>query len=120
MQLLAVYKVFRPELVTHTLPSRMKVSVSILKSGSIPLVTVGIFTSDLPACLSVWFQTGFKNYNSTWKAALSAVQKGNMAEVIAHPSLSVALKSKSTSRKRVRCAQSRELVSLSPPSLMVG
>ncbi|XP_060783504.1 centromere protein I isoform X1 [Neoarius graeffei] len=68
MQLLAVYKVFRPELVTHTLPSRMK--------------------------------TGFKNYSSTWKAALSAVQKGNMAEVIAHPSLSVALKSKSTSRKR--------------------
>lgn len=90
----------------------------MLKSGNIPLVTVGIFTSDIPACLSAWFQTGFKNYNSTWKAALTAVQKKNRAEVIADPSLSVELKGKSTSRKRVRCAQSRELV-FSPLSLMV-
>ncbi|MCI4379885.1 hypothetical protein PGIGA_G00233580 [Pangasianodon gigas] len=68
MQLLAVYKVFRPELVTLSVPSRMR--------------------------------TGFKNYNSTWKAALSAVQKKNRPEVMADLNLSVELKGKSTSRKR--------------------
>ncbi|KAF4085490.1 hypothetical protein AMELA_G00095760 [Ameiurus melas] len=68
MQLLAVFKVYRPELVTLSMPSRMK--------------------------------TGFKNYNSTWKAALSAVQKKNKAEVMADLRLSVELKGKSTSRKR--------------------
>ncbi|XP_026991383.1 centromere protein I [Tachysurus fulvidraco] len=68
MQLLAVYKVFRPELVTLSVPSRMR--------------------------------TGFKNYNSTWKAALSAVQKKARAEVTADFNLSVVLKGKSTSKKR--------------------
>ncbi|KAF5899913.1 centromere protein I, partial [Clarias magur] len=68
MQLLAVYKVFRPELVTMSVPSRMKL--------------------------------GFKNHNSTWKAALSAVQKRNRADVMADLSLSLELKGKSTSRKR--------------------
>ncbi|KAF7707235.1 centromere protein I isoform X2 [Silurus meridionalis] len=68
MQLLAVYKVFRPELVTLSVPSRMR--------------------------------AGFKNYNSTWKAALSAVQKKNRPEAMADLSLSLELKGKSTSRKR--------------------
>lgn len=40
MQLLAVYKVFRPELVTLSVPSRMKVSVSILTGGNIILFTM--------------------------------------------------------------------------------
>ncbi|KAK3536080.1 hypothetical protein QTP70_026930 [Hemibagrus guttatus] len=68
MQLLAVYKVFWPELVTLSVPSQMR--------------------------------TGFKNYNSTWKAALNAVQKKARAEATADHSLSVELKGKSTSRKR--------------------
>ncbi|XP_058253948.1 centromere protein I isoform X1 [Hemibagrus wyckioides] len=68
MQLLALYKVFWPELVTLSVPSQMR--------------------------------TGFKNYNSTWKAALSAVQKKARTEVTADLSLSVELKGKSTSRKR--------------------
>ncbi|KAI5629986.1 centromere protein I, partial [Silurus asotus] len=62
------------------------------------LCTVLIFTSDIPAFL--WFQAGFKNYNSTWKAALSAVQKRNRPEAMADLSLSLELKGKSTSRKR--------------------
>ncbi|XP_072519522.1 centromere protein I [Salminus brasiliensis] len=68
MQLLALYKVFRPELVSLSVPSRMR--------------------------------AGFKNYNSTWKAALTAVQRINRAELIADHSLTTELKEKSTSRKR--------------------
>uniref|UniRef100_A0AAR2K0W3 Centromere protein I n=1 Tax=Pygocentrus nattereri TaxID=42514 RepID=A0AAR2K0W3_PYGNA len=68
MQLLALYKVFRPELVSFSVPTRMR--------------------------------TGFKNHNSTWKAALTAVQRKNRAEVMADHSLTVEVKEKPTSRKR--------------------
>ncbi|KAI4880143.1 hypothetical protein NFI96_009039 [Prochilodus magdalenae] len=68
MQLLALYKVFRPDLVSLTMPSRIR--------------------------------TGFKNHNSTWKAALTAVQRKNRSEVMADHSLTVEVKEKSTSRKR--------------------
>ncbi|XP_062856620.1 centromere protein I [Trichomycterus rosablanca] len=68
MQLLALYKVFRPELVTLSVPSRMK--------------------------------TGFKNYNSTWKGPLSAVQRKNKGDVTDDLGLNVEIKEKSGSRKR--------------------
>ncbi|ROL47078.1 Centromere protein I [Anabarilius grahami] len=65
-QLLALYKVFRPDLVTLSLPSRAR--------------------------------TGFKNHNSTWKVALSAVQRKNKGAVLIDQSLDV--KEKPSSRKR--------------------
>ncbi|KAK1804497.1 hypothetical protein P4O66_020499 [Electrophorus voltai] len=68
MQLLALYKVFRPELVTLSVPSRLR--------------------------------TGFKNHNSTWKAALSAVQRKNRTQMMADHSLSLGVKGKPISRKR--------------------
>ncbi|KAI2656940.1 Centromere protein I [Labeo rohita] len=67
-QLLALYKVFRPDLVTLSLPSRVR--------------------------------TGFKNHNSTWKVALSAVQRKNKGAVLADQSLSLDVKEKPSSRKR--------------------
>ncbi|TRY56896.1 hypothetical protein DNTS_031022 [Danionella cerebrum] len=69
-QLLALYKVFRPDLVTVSLPSRMR--------------------------------TGFKNYNSTWKVTLSAVQKRNKGEVSVDHSLTLDVNEISLSRKRKR------------------
>lgn len=69
-QLLALYKVFRPDLVTLSLPSRAR--------------------------------TGFKNHNSTWKVALSAVQRKNKGAVLVDQSLSVDVKEKPSSRKRKR------------------
>ncbi|RXN26801.1 centromere I-like protein [Labeo rohita] len=68
-QLLALYKVFRPDLVTLSLPSRVR--------------------------------TGFKNHNSTWKVALSAVQRKNKGAVLADQSLSLDVKEKPSSRKRL-------------------
>ncbi|XP_022539377.1 centromere protein I [Astyanax mexicanus] len=68
MQLLALYKVFRPELVSLSVPSRMR--------------------------------AGFKNYNSTWKATLTAVQRKNRGDVTADLSLTTELKEKPASRKR--------------------
>ncbi|XP_076851250.1 centromere protein I [Brachyhypopomus gauderio] len=68
MQLLALYKVFCPDLVTLSMPSRLR--------------------------------TGFKNHNSTWKAALSAVQRKNRSHMLADHSLSVEVKEKPVSRKR--------------------
>uniref|UniRef100_A0A672SZ49 Centromere protein I n=1 Tax=Sinocyclocheilus grahami TaxID=75366 RepID=A0A672SZ49_SINGR len=70
-QLLALYKVFRPDLVTLSLPSRVR--------------------------------TGFKNHNSTWKVALCAVQRKNKSAVLVDQSLSLDVKEKPSSRKRVRC-----------------
>uniref|UniRef100_A0A8C2H4Y4 Centromere protein I n=1 Tax=Cyprinus carpio TaxID=7962 RepID=A0A8C2H4Y4_CYPCA len=70
-QLLALYKVFRPDLVTLSLPSRVR--------------------------------TGFKNHNSTWKVALSAVQRKNKGAVLVDQSLSLDVKEKPSTRKRVRC-----------------
>uniref|UniRef100_A0A8C2EU08 Centromere protein I-like n=1 Tax=Cyprinus carpio TaxID=7962 RepID=A0A8C2EU08_CYPCA len=67
-QLLALYKVFRPDLVTLSLPSRVR--------------------------------TGFKNHNSTWKVALSAVQRKNKGAVLVDQSLSLDVKEKPSSRKR--------------------
>lgn len=69
-QLLALYKVFRPDLVTLCLPSRAR--------------------------------TGFKNHNSTWKVALSTVQRKNKGAVLVDQSLSVDVKVKPSSRKRKR------------------
>uniref|UniRef100_A0A672N1F3 Centromere protein I-like n=1 Tax=Sinocyclocheilus grahami TaxID=75366 RepID=A0A672N1F3_SINGR len=70
-QLLALYKVYRPDLVTLSLPSRVR--------------------------------TGFKNHNSTWKVALSAVQRKNKGAVLVDQSLSLDVKEKPSTRKRVRC-----------------
>lgn len=98
MQLLALYKVFRPELVSFSMPSRMRVSVSVLKAAH-TAVRVRNLTS---ACFCELFQTGFKNHNSTWKAALKAVQRKNRTEVMADLSVTVGGKEKPTSRKRVR------------------
>ncbi|XP_051514011.1 centromere protein I-like [Myxocyprinus asiaticus] len=67
-QLLALYKVFHPDLVTLSLPSRVR--------------------------------TGFKNHNSTWKVALSAVQRRNKGAVMVDQSLSLGVKEKASSRKR--------------------
>lgn len=67
-QLLALYKVFRPDIVTLSLPSRAR--------------------------------TGFKNHNSTWKVALSAVQRKNKSAVLVDQSLSLDVKEKPSSRKR--------------------
>lgn len=47
-------------------------------------------------------QSGFKNHNSTWKVALSAVQKRNNGQVSSDISLTLGLKDKTNSRKRVR------------------
>ncbi|KAG7465055.1 hypothetical protein MATL_G00172050 [Megalops atlanticus] len=68
MHLLALYKVFCPELVTLSFPSKMK--------------------------------SGFRNHNSTWKVALSAVQKKNKAEVFSDIQLTVSVKKQPTSKKR--------------------
>uniref|UniRef100_A0A671SK36 Centromere protein I-like n=1 Tax=Sinocyclocheilus anshuiensis TaxID=1608454 RepID=A0A671SK36_9TELE len=70
-QLLALYKVYHPDLVTLSLPSRVR--------------------------------TGFKNHNSTWKVALSAVQRKNKGAVLVDQSLSLDVKEKPSTRKRVRC-----------------
>uniref|UniRef100_A0A8B9J694 Centromere protein I n=1 Tax=Astyanax mexicanus TaxID=7994 RepID=A0A8B9J694_ASTMX len=43
---------------------------------------------------------GFKNYNSTWKATLTAVQRKNRGDVTADLSLTTELKEKPASRKR--------------------
>ncbi|XP_055035036.2 centromere protein I [Misgurnus anguillicaudatus] len=69
-QLLALYKVFRPDLVTVSVSSRLK--------------------------------TGFKNHNSTWKVALSAVQRKNKGAVQVDDSLTLDVKEKASSRKRKR------------------
>ncbi|XP_066571135.1 centromere protein I [Amia ocellicauda] len=50
LALLSLYKVFCPEMVSLSMPSRIK--------------------------------NGFKNYNSTWKTALSVVQRNNKAEIL--------------------------------------
>ncbi|XP_066505410.1 centromere protein I [Hoplias malabaricus] len=70
MQLLALYKVFCPNLVSLSIPSRMR--------------------------------AGFKNPNSIWKAALTAVQQKNRAEISVDRSLSVEVEENPTSRKRKR------------------
>uniref|UniRef100_A0A8C7DF69 Centromere protein I n=1 Tax=Oncorhynchus kisutch TaxID=8019 RepID=A0A8C7DF69_ONCKI len=45
-------------------------------------------------------RSGFKNHNSTWKAALSAVQKRNNGQVSSDISLTLGVKHKTNSRKR--------------------
>ncbi|XP_014055226.2 centromere protein I isoform X2 [Salmo salar] len=45
-------------------------------------------------------RSGFKNHNSTWKVALSAVQKRNNGQVSSDISLTLGLKDKTNSRKR--------------------
>uniref|UniRef100_A0A8C8CX13 Centromere protein I n=1 Tax=Oncorhynchus tshawytscha TaxID=74940 RepID=A0A8C8CX13_ONCTS len=45
-------------------------------------------------------RSGFKNHNSTWKAALSAVQKRNNGQVLSDISLTLGVKHKTNSRKR--------------------
>uniref|UniRef100_A0A8B9GZI4 Centromere protein I n=1 Tax=Astyanax mexicanus TaxID=7994 RepID=A0A8B9GZI4_ASTMX len=54
----------------------------------------------MPTWLSYLFQAGFKNYNSTWKATLTAVQRKNRGDVTADLSLTTELKEKPASRKR--------------------
>ncbi|KAJ8281711.1 hypothetical protein COCON_G00042300 [Conger conger] len=68
MHLLALYKVFSPELVTLSFPSNMK--------------------------------GGFKNHNSTWKAALSTVQRRNNVQVTSDLHLTFGLKQRPVSKKR--------------------
>ncbi|XP_064185384.1 centromere protein I [Anguilla rostrata] len=68
MHLLALYKIFSPELVTLSFPSKMK--------------------------------SGFKNHNSTWKAALSAVQKRNNVEVTSDLRLTFGPREQPVSKKR--------------------
>uniref|UniRef100_A0A674BGX5 Centromere protein I n=1 Tax=Salmo trutta TaxID=8032 RepID=A0A674BGX5_SALTR len=46
-------------------------------------------------------RSGFKNHNSTWKVALSAVQKRNNGQVSSDISLTLGLKDKTNSRKRL-------------------
>ncbi|KAJ8397992.1 hypothetical protein AAFF_G00433390 [Aldrovandia affinis] len=68
MHLLALYKVFSPELVALSFPSKMK--------------------------------GGFKNHNSTWKVALSAVQKRNNAGVLTDLRLNLSMRTQPNSKKR--------------------
>ncbi|KAL4631617.1 centromere protein I [Arapaima gigas] len=68
MNLLSLYKVYCPELVTLSVPPKMK--------------------------------SGFKNHNSTWKAALAAVKKSSTAELVSDLQLSVAVSGQPTARKR--------------------
>uniref|UniRef100_W5NDY1 Centromere protein I n=1 Tax=Lepisosteus oculatus TaxID=7918 RepID=W5NDY1_LEPOC len=70
MVLLSLYKVFCPEMVSLTIPARIK--------------------------------NGFKNYDSTWKNALSAVQKRNKAEIVMELQAAVSVRPQSASRKRKR------------------
>uniref|UniRef100_A0A672NA94 Centromere protein I-like n=1 Tax=Sinocyclocheilus grahami TaxID=75366 RepID=A0A672NA94_SINGR len=85
-QLLALYKVYRPDLVTLSLPSRVR--------------------------------TGFKNHNSTWKVALSAVQRKNKGAVLVDQSLSLDVKEKPSTRKRVRCHLCNTVKSFTEHSLL--
>ncbi|KPP66805.1 hypothetical protein Z043_114659 [Scleropages formosus] len=68
MHLLSVYKVYCPELVTISVPAKMK--------------------------------SGFKNHNSTWKAALAAVQKSSTTELLSDLQLSVGVSQQPATRKR--------------------
>lgn len=111
LHLLSLYKVFCPELVTLSVPSKMKVCIHIqyklkrvfffffffssalwiIRSGGV-LVKLHVFSS---------LQIEFKNHNSPWKSALMAVQKRNGSQV-ACSSLPFTLANKSNVRKRVR------------------
>ncbi|KAJ8255143.1 hypothetical protein GJAV_G00201420 [Gymnothorax javanicus] len=68
MHLLALYKVFSPELVSLSFPAKMK--------------------------------GGFRNHNSTWKAALSAVQKRNSVDVASDLRLTFGVREQPVSKKR--------------------
>lgn len=46
-------------------------------------------------------QSGFKNHNSPWKSALIGVQKRNGSQVASSISLTLTIKDKTSSRKRV-------------------
>jgi len=100
-QLLVLYKVFRPDLVMLSLPARVRVSVffyCFLQQNT-------MFQTLRLQFFFLVLQTGFKNHNSTWKVALSAVQRKNKGAVLVDQSLSLDVKEKPSSRKRVICLQ---------------
>lgn len=101
LHLLSLYKVFCPELVTLSIPSRMRVCTWIVQL----MLKSHIWPSSLKhqwnCVFSVFLQSGFRNHNSTWKSALIGVQKRNGSQVALSNNPAFTIKDKTNSRKRV-------------------
>ena len=104
LNLLSLYKVFCPELVTLSIPSRSKVCTwnKHVMLIMCVLVTCGHhLESPNETMFSVILQSVFKNHNMPWKSALIAVQKRNGSQVASSISLASASKDRTNRRKRV-------------------